>query len=617
MNDNIFLLEANPIFQKKSLLFMAIIVVIISAAYLNSFSGVWVFDDEKYLLDNNAVRQVWPPEYIYGNTRPILFFTFAINYALGHYDIFFFHVTNLVVHIITALAVFLMVRLTLKSKRLKESFGNAADHLALISSLIWGVQPVNTMAVTYIWQRGESLMAMFYLFTILFFIKSVNTRKKVYTVLSVVACFMGVLSKEVMVSAPIVVLLYDWFFVADDFKEIWQKRKWYYFSLVISWGVLAVLSAGCVQDFHSNKALGFNSLKFTPFTYLINMPDVYLQYFRLSIFPYFLCFDYGFKTTENISNVIPQIFCAFLGVTAIIYGIYKKKLWSFPFACFFLVLAPTSSIMPMPDPLIEYRIYLPLVFLMTFYVLAGYKCTKFACNKLCHDAGKRGFIFNRIFFGCAAVLIIIFSLFTVNRNFVYSNGIALWSDVVYKFPENKRAQYNLGHLLVESGRAKEALKPLHKALELDPDDYQIYLNIGNAFGLLDKHERAVRSYRKAVELNPEYTEAYNNLGNSLVALGRFNEAFEQYKKALSRSKTPERVYVNIGCAFAKLKEYTKAIENFDYAIRISPEYAEAYYNLGLAYRDTGDRKNALLSLSKALELNPEFDNARKAISSIK
>ncbi len=202
---------------------VVLIVIVALAVYANSFRGPFIFDDEQSILQNPSIRRLWP---IWGplnppkggwpvQSRPIMNLSLALNYALFGLDVRGYHGFNLTIHVLGALLLYGIVRRTLSLPALRDRFGKVAAQLALAAALIWTVHPLQTESVTYVIQRTESIMGLFYLLTLYCVIRGACSARPVGWCLSaVVACALGMASKEVMVTAPVIVLLYDRSFLA-------------------------------------------------------------------------------------------------------------------------------------------------------------------------------------------------------------------------------------------------------------------------------------------------------------------------------------------------------------------------------------------------------------------
>jgi hypothetical protein len=222
------------------------------AAYHNSLRAPFVFDDGPATVANASIRSLWPVWGAFsppaGTTvagRPIANVTFAINYALSGTDVWSYHAANLLIHVLGGLAMFGVIRRTLTRPALVARFGRDATALALATALLWALHPLQTEAVTYVVQRVESLMGLFYLLTFYCFIRSIESARPLgWQVCTVTACLLGMATKEVMVTAPLLVLLYDRAFAAGGMMKAWQQRRGLYLWLAATWIPLGVLAAG-------------------------------------------------------------------------------------------------------------------------------------------------------------------------------------------------------------------------------------------------------------------------------------------------------------------------------------------------------------------------------------
>ena len=212
-------------------------VLVIAAglfAYHDSFTGAFVFDDVPSIPENATIRHLWPiwqclspphGDRVTVEGRPLINLSLALNYALGGYNVWGYHALNLTVHILAGLTLLGIVRRTLLQPALRERFGTAANELALVVALLWTLHPLQTESVTYIIQRAESIVGLFYLLTVYCFIRAVDSPQcRLWYSLSVAACALGMASKEVMVSAPVMVLLYDRAFLSGSLRPRTASR---------------------------------------------------------------------------------------------------------------------------------------------------------------------------------------------------------------------------------------------------------------------------------------------------------------------------------------------------------------------------------------------------------
>ncbi len=201
-------------------------------AYHSSFQGPFIFDDVHSIPLNPYIRHLWPirevltaPRNCSVNGRPTVCLTLALNYAWSGLNVWGYHAFNLAVHLLSALVLFGILRRTLDGEKLRDQFGGAAVGLAAAIALLWEIHPLQTESVTYIVQRTELLMGLFLLLTLYCTLRGAcSVRPGAWYLAAVAACAFGMGSKEVMVSAPLLVLLYDRVFLASSFRELWQRR---------------------------------------------------------------------------------------------------------------------------------------------------------------------------------------------------------------------------------------------------------------------------------------------------------------------------------------------------------------------------------------------------------
>ena len=236
----------------KAQRFMPLVLIVAGLlAYHNSFTGPFIFDDRLSIQENPTIRHLWPisqplsPPHAGAATvggRPVINLSLAINYALGGLDVRGYHALNLGVHILAGLTLFGVVRRTLLQPRLRERFGAVANELALAVAVLWTVHPLQTESVTYIVQRAESIMGLFYLLTLYCFIRGAESPwPRVWYGLCLSACALGMASKQVMASVPLLVMLYDRAFVSRSFREAWRRRWPLYLALASTWILLGYL----------------------------------------------------------------------------------------------------------------------------------------------------------------------------------------------------------------------------------------------------------------------------------------------------------------------------------------------------------------------------------------
>jgi Flp pilus assembly protein TadD len=573
-------------------------VAAVVVAYHNSLSIPFFFDDLPGIERNVSLRHpaqwLFPPVDASGATgRPLVNFTLGLNYAAGQLGVTGYHVFNLLIHGLAGLALFGVVRRTLLLPEFqrppddatgKRSHAADATAIALATALLWGVHPLLTESVNCVIQRNELLVGLFYLLTVYGFIRSVGPEGKGrWQTVSVIACFLGVLSKEVMATAPLVVLLYDRWFVAGSFRAAWSARARFYGALFASWLLLAFLIAGSAQR---TGTVGFG-LGVSSWEYLLTQCRAIVLYLKLAIWPAPLVVDYGYSVNRSLGEVLPQaLFLVSLAAATLWAGV-RRRPWGFIPACFFLVLGPSSSVVPLTTQTIaEHRMYLPLAGLVVATVLAAYRWL-----------GYRGLV---AFFAVAAV----FGVVTIVRNQAYGSALSIWSDTVAKWPENARARTNLGNALARSGRIPDALPHYTAAIRIDPKYQEAHANLGLALLQAGRPAEALPPLGEALKLRPGDTEAERNLGEALANLNRMPEALEHFRRAAELAPHHPRNVALHGWALLLSSRASDAVPVLTRAAQLQPDSPDVHIDLANALTIAGRPAESLPHFEAAARLRP-------------
>ncbi len=528
------------------------------AAYANSFAGILVFDDEPAIVGNPHIRRLWPiadamsaPRDTTLSGRPVASLTFAINYALAPdavrdaltpprdsstdarllENLHGYHLVNLAIHLLASLALFGTVRRTLLTAPLRERAGSSASMLAAAIAAIWVVHPLQTGSVTYLVQRVESLMGLFYLLTMYCAIRAIpedvgdvgargdRTTQRLWTAAAIVACALGMGTKEVMVTAPLIVVMWDAIFARGQMRARWPL----YLALAFTWIVLAVLVAGGPRSF----SVGFGFAEWPWWRYLITQAGVLLHYLRLSIVASPLVLDYEWRPA-TLATAAPAAtaIAVLLAVTA--WGLWRRAPWAFAGAWFFLILAPTSSVLPIvTEVAAEHRMYLPLAAVISLVIVGGFILPR----RLTATAAGRSTL--AVAGVCAVgIVTVAFGTMTYARNADYQNFERIWLDTITKRPDNARARNNYASALLARRAFQDAVPHLRTAIELNPDFAEAHANLGVALCAQAAFDEGIASLLRAIALRPGYAPAHRNLAEAYGAQGRVAHALEQYLAAL-------------------------------------------------------------------------------------
>lgn len=561
------------------------IVAAIACAYSNSFWGSFVFDDENSIVSNFNIRQ-WDTAWAnsLSGMRPVVDLSLAMNYQVSQLAPWSYHVVNLLVHITAALLLLALIRRTLLSPRLAPTFGPHAIWPAMLAAMLWGLHPLQTQAVTYVVQRGESMMAMFYLLTIYLGLRGMESQphRKAWWSAAIAACALGMGTKQVMVTAPLAMLLYDRVFVSESWKSVFRRHWPLYAGLAATWAVLVLI----MHSTSSGASAGAGLKLFSWQQYSLTQFGVIMHYLRLAVWPAGLCLDYNWPIAQSTLDILLPGAAIVLLLILTALALWKKPAIGFAALMFFLILAPTSTIMPIADVAVEHRMYLPLAPLAALAAAGVYWLSR-------RLARGRAVV-------AAAVLCLLLAAagalgyLTFQRNADYYSAAEMWRDVAVKRPRNARAFTLMGYYLVRQGKSDQAEQAYLKALEIRPGYAEPLNNLGLIYAGRGEHERAIECFEQSIKDWNTYAEAHLNLAHSLQALGRADDALKQLALAAGGSHTPAHAQAEheFGLALMARKEFRQAVGHLREAVRLRGDVGLYHYSLGKCLEQQEDAENA-------------------------
>ena len=575
-----------------------LVVLAVVAVYSNTLRVPLVFDDTSSIANNLSIRQLWPPAFPeIGGTRgrPVANVSFAANYVWGRNHLAGYHAVNIIIHAAAALALFGLIRRTLRLPVIEPGLADSADFVASSAAVLWAVHPLQTEAVTYLSQRTESLMGLFYLTTLYCFVRGIGSpdNRRAWHGLAVLACAAGMGSKEVMVTAPLVVPLYDRAFVAGGLLAALRARLGFYLALSGTWVVLAGLMMGM-----GARGVGFE-LGVSPAQYALTESCAVLNYLKLALWPAPLVFDYGSHAATSLAQVWPCVLLLAALVTAALALLWVRPKTGFLLAWPFLLLAPTSSFVPVAlQPMAEHRMYLPLA------------AVAVAVAVLLASLHLRKPWIVVLFFGAAL------GAATLQRNATYGDEIELWRDTVKKRPANERALTNLGAALLKNNRVDEARVPLARAVELNPRNPEALTNLGFLHARDGKLADAIDCFERTVQLEPGLATAHYNLGCVLLKTARIADAGKSFARAIQLNPDYGDAHNNLGIILAAGGRFEAAVGHFSEALRVNPRDAEAYVNRAAAHLKLNHPASARADYQAALALRPDLADVRRQLENL-
>jgi len=646
--------------------------------YSNSLSAQFILDSEDRIKNNQYLRisSLTPgslSEAVFNEksskNRPIPSLSFALNYYFDQYNVKYYHVVNIFLHIITGFLLFLLYETLLGFAGPDHDTGHP-PFAALAAALMWLVHPLHTQSVTYIVQRSNILAALFCIGSLLMYIHSRRSKRPVkkITVLATAVIFwlLALGCKQNAAVLPFIVLLCEWFFI-QDMRRAWLKDNLKYFiGIFLLFGLIAFIYLGIDPIAKLNSMRDFSQARFTLSERILTQFRVVVYYISLFCFPHpsRLNLDYDFPLSHSLFDPVTTLLSALLLIGLIFAGILtarKHRLVSFCIFWYFLYLAIESSIIPLAI-IFEHRTYMPFMGLTLLVVMSVDRYLKPLWLKI-------------ILIGA---IVSVCSLWTYQRNTTWQDPVTLWQDVVNKSPSKARpyanlgwafhninkidnaiANYkaalkiepyhletlinlgaalqdlnrieeavayfktalrvnpnqvealaNLGSALMDQGQTRQAEKYLRAALEIDPANTHALNNLGAAFENQGHPDEAARLFKAALKVDPDNVSALNHLGLVHIANSDISKALDLFKHALRLEPGNAETHVNLGAAYLKLEQFETAILHLKTALKLDPEMAQAHTNLGIALLQQGQFQNGFLHIKKAVELEPDDRDAR-------
>lgn len=527
--------------RKRTPIVLAAIVILAGClAYANSFNGPFVGDDVDAIVNNPNIRSLSPitraltaPKDTTVAGRPAVSLSFAINYALAsasdRLNSWGYHAFNLGVHLCAGILLFGVVGSTLRTSPLRTLFGDISTVLAFATAILWVLHPLQTQSVTYVVQRAESLMGLCYLLTLYCAIRATEpgARAHRWIAAAVGSCALGMGSKEVMVSAPLIVGLWIWLFRRD--QRLPQRQVAVLLvGLTSTWILLGLLLLSDPRG----ESVGFGLGGWTWWSYLRTQAGVIVHYIRLALFPYPLVFQYAWPAARSWAEVAPQIVLLALFIALTVAALARRHPAGFLGAWFFLILAPSSSVVPIATEVAaEHRMYLPLAALIAAIVVCAHVAAMRFNPRLARPVLLVAVALTSVALGTA----------TYARNLTYRSLEALMRDTVEKRPGNLNARVVLGGHLVSLERYADAEEQLRVAVSHDERtvaDAQLiavgHMYLGSALSAQNKTAEGILHLENALALSPSLDEAHAFLGEAYASEGRLPEAAASFERSIEK-----------------------------------------------------------------------------------
>ncbi len=544
-----------------NLLHVLLVGFIVVLIYSNVLEGEFVLDDHGTVVSNNEIADI-SVDYLMSMRRPLGILSFSLNYLIGGFDPFGYHLINILIHILNASLVFFLIRLLFKAPVIsKESIAQHAVKVAFFTSLIFAVHPIQTQAVSYITQRLESLSTLFFLTTFWFYLvarfetlkrKNVSVIKVlIYSILGMFFFICALLVKETTITLLGVIIFTDLFlFKSNKFKLKNYTFPIIIFSVLIFLGTLFIMSLPGIETpgvnasfFEKLDRLTREAVDISRTEYLLSQINAFRTYFRLLVLPINQILDYAYPKYTTFFN-LSTIFSLLLFISIAYIGVHFLKysrLVLYGMGFFVINILPTSSIFPIRDILMEHRVYLPsigffLACIMVYYILMEKNKNRIGQF---YSRFKSLIDLNKIHYKKIIVLLLIANIYafgTYKRNFVWQTELTMWEDVIEKAPHNWRGYANISEVYRKQGAYDQQAVAIHKAIEVggDRDEMKYYLyNLGSYYFGQNDFDNAVTFYSDALKIDPEFAEASFFLGSIFFERSEYSTALTYFENSLS------------------------------------------------------------------------------------
>ncbi len=543
-----------------------VLVTLCLATYCRIFDAPFIFDDFAYIKDNPLIRgfgnyfhRQGALETFAANphvlrdtlnsflTRPISYLTFSINYYFHGVTVAGYHLVNIAIHTLNVIAVYLLVRLTARLLLIKnpgstdKPSSQDIRRTAFITAALFAVHPLMTNSVTYIIHRMTSLVALFYLTSILLYAYHRDCQhksiKNALYCLSFISCCAAMLTKESAFTLPLMILLYELFFLRGLLKlRIARLIPFFIAMIIVPYNVIMLQSAetsqvGGVLESSLNVV---NFTNISSWEYLLTQFRAVAFYLKLLLLPLNLSLEHDFRVSYSLGDVDVLLSVA-LHLSLIGYGSYL--VWSsqkqskhavidglagFGIIWFYVALMVESSFIPLDVMAVEYRTYLPSFGFFLFIVCQ--------VNRLFDRLNELRSTSHPYYLLWVPLLCLMMFL-TMLRNEVWRKPDEIWKQTISIYPKLGRAYANLADYYINKGALTDAIRVYKvslKEIQYEPD---LHYELGNVYILSKEYELAIPELQQAIIMKPDMFKAYESLSKAYVFMGRYEQANETFKIA--------------------------------------------------------------------------------------
>jgi len=628
----------------KKFFFIAFITFLI---YGSTLSGEFLFDDINLIQQNNTITslknipQIFQEKFFseqnkeedVGYYRPLVLLSFMLDYRLWKLNPFGYHLTNIILHILNAILIFLLAYTLFK------------DHfISFFSSLLFAIHPIHTSAVSYISGRTDIMCGTLLLLSFLTFIYFLKEQKTTQIAASFLCFTLSLLCKENGLMLVVIIFFYYFYFLNIEEKKSFPQKKFfiYFFVFIIIAIIFLCIRKQIVELPPKNIILHNLPLR------ILTINKIFFTYLLLLLFPHDLHFERFTPVVTSLDTTLTISLLATIVMIVILFKYAKKQkstilclLWFFSF------LLPVSQIIPIYVQgflfTAEHFLYIPSI---TFFIFLSLGLKHLILNIKSHLQTKKKLIY--YFTGAALVF---YTFITISTNKQFKDPVTFYQYNLKFTPQSGRIRNNLGFTFYNLKKFNEAIKEYKINLKNNPNHISSWYNLGNAYLAINNLDSSIESFKKAILLNPREAKFYNNLSIALQRKKLYDDALNYQHKALELNPHDADYWYNLGLIYFDKKNITEALKNYQKAvelnpkepeyllgegniyfikknyssaieiylkaIKINPSFIQSYFNLSICYLKTGQKDKAKQNLKKIIELAPNTSIARQAIEQLK
>lgn len=626
--------------MRYKLIIAFVVGIITFIVYLPVLQNDFVnWDDARYIYENQNIQQgidlkflKWAFSSVYfALWHPLTMISLALDHAFWGLSPWGYHLTNVILHSLNTLLVFVLANILIERGLTQNSKLNAQSFqllAAFVTALLFGIHPFHVESVAWASERKDVLCAFFFLISLLAYLRYTiiaNPRKALYYIVSLFSFAMALLSKPMAVSLPIVLLILDFYPLkrltieggTRNTKQLLMEK----FPFIL---ISLAASFITIWTQHSEGAIRQIQLPIVP--HILAAIQAYIFYILKMLFPITLAPYYPYPhdviifTLEYLGPLVLFIAFTFFAIKFLKKPNPFSSIWIY----YVVTLMPVIGIVQVGEQAAADRYsYLPSLGPFLFAGLgAGFLYDRFAERRR----------------QIAAILLLVFGIMALKTGrqiSVWHDSITFWSYEIKLYPDTVDIAYiNRGHAYHAIGKSVLAISDFNRALMINPNAVYALNGRGGAYFALGEYQQAIKDYTKALELNPKNYNNYNRRGNAYYNLGAYQQAIKDYNMAIQfkladikqgsappgmgkgMQATFAELYYNRGTAYGSIENYEEALKDYDRVIELDPLFSRAYNNKGKVYFALGNHQQALKDIRKAVEIDPLYARAYYNLSKI-